>query len=382
MWQGHYYDGLSARRHDVTVKLTAVALQITKDDLTVINWPFSEITLQHGHLAGKALRLERGKETLNIHASDFSAAFKAASPAHSSNWGTPKEQKKTARYVLLIAALAAFLVLLYLWIIPFAADYAADIIPPQWEASLGESVVNDFTANYGQCTDPKITGPTDAIISRLDTSAQPHPYKFKIHIIKSPMVNAFAAPGGHIVIFTGLIAKTERPEELAGVLAHEMQHVLKRHATRSLFQNLSTYMLITLFTGGSSNTASLVNTFATMRYSRIAEAEADDTALKLLQKAQIDPTGMVTFFKIIEKIEKRKKIPAVLSYISTHPDTAERINHLNTAINAAPYVSTILLPDVAWKEAALVCSDGKEEKERDDVYDVEDGDEEETSKTE
>lgn len=381
MWQGQYYDGLSARRYDVTVKLTAVALQITKDDLTVVNWPLNEITLQHGHLANKAIRLERGRETLNVLAPDFQAAFKKASPEHASRWGTPKEQKKTARYALLIIAIAAFLVSLYIWIIPFAADYASATIPPQWEASLGESVAEDFTDHFQQCTDPKITAPVDAIISRLDASAQPHPYKFKTHIVKSSMVNAFAAPGGHIIIFTGLLDKTERPEELAGVLAHEMQHVLKRHATRSIFQNFTTYLLLTFFSGGSSRTAGLVNTFAATRYSRIAETEADDTGLKLLQKAGIDPTGMVTFFEVIKKKEKRRKMPSVFSYISTHPDTAERIKHLNAAIDANPSASTILLPDVAWEEATRVCSTGKKTNEKETVYDVEDADEE-TPKTE
>lgn len=381
MWQGHYYDGLTAKRHDVTVKLATASIQIIKDDQTVINWPFDEITLAHGHLAGSAMRLERSGETLNILSKDFPSAFKAASPKHKSGWGTPKEQKKTARFILLIFAIPLFLVSLYLWIIPFAANYAADTIPPQWEASLGESVVEGFTDNFKQCAKSEISKPIDAIVARLDDAAQPHPYKFKIHIIESPMVNAFAAPGGHIIIFTGLIEKTETPEELAGVLAHEMQHVLKRHATKSILQNLSTYALITLLTSGSSNTAGMVSAFATMRYSRLAEAEADDSGLKLLKKAQIDPNGMVAFFKTIEKDEKGKNMQGIFSYLSTHPDTAERIDSLNAAINASPYTPTTLLPDTAWKEAVQVCSGGKKNKERDDVYDVEDGEEEDAPKT-
>ncbi|OGQ52259.1 MAG: hypothetical protein A3J24_02755 [Deltaproteobacteria bacterium RIFCSPLOWO2_02_FULL_53_8] len=387
-WQGQYYDGLSARRYDVTVKLTNAAIQITKDDQSVVDWPFKEITLHHGHLASKAMRLERGRERLNIHAPDFPAAFKAASPEHASHWGTKKERKKNAHYAALIIALIASLAALYLWIIPFGADYAAATIPPSWESSLGESVVNDFTDHFPQCADPKITKPVDSIVTRLETAAQPHPYKFKVYIVKSDMINAFAAPGGHIIIFTGLLEKTKRPEELAGVLGHEAQHILKRHATKSLFQNLSTHVLITLFTGGSSNTAGLVNTFATMRYSRVAETEADDTGFKLLQKAKIDPTGMAAFFKVIEKREKKVKIPKVFSYISTHPDTAGRISRIEAAINANPYAAQPLLPDVAWEEARYVCSGGKkahdsDEQHEEDVYDVENGEvTEEAPKTE
>lgn len=364
MWQAQYYNGLTAARLDVMVKLSPDSLQIIKKDQGVVNWPLGEITAHAAHHAGEAMRLERGREKLNVPSPDFPAAFKAASPAHASKFGTPKTRKKNLIYAGAITALAGLLVSLYLWIIPFAADYAAAIVPPAWEARLGSSIADDFSERFQVCENPLAVDRVNAIVSSLDAAAQPHPYKFKVSIIKFPMVNALAAPGGYIIVFSGLLEKTERPEELAGVLAHEMQHVLKRHATRSIFHNVSTYMLVTLLTGGSSSAGGIVNTFTSMRYSQANETEADDAGLGLLQKAAIDPSGMVDFFKTMEKEEKHKNISGILSYVSTHPETAERIQRLNAAIAAHPSATAtkFLLPDMKWKDVATACSEVKGDK--------------------
>ncbi|MBI5561536.1 MAG: M48 family metallopeptidase [Deltaproteobacteria bacterium] len=358
-WQGYYYNGLTAERHGVTVSLGATSIRIVKADRTVIDWPFAEVTLNHRINADGTARLERGRETLAVGGPAFLTAFKTASPAHSSSLRNAGAAKRGAWITALILGAVPVIAALYLWIIPLAASYAALHVPPAWEERLGESIVLEFTASSPECNNPEATAQVSAIITILDAAAKPHPYTFKAHIIKNRMVNALAAPGGHIIIFTGLLERAGTPEELAGVLSHEMQHVLRRHATKSIFQNLSTYMLITLATGGSGNAAGIVNTFANLRYSRMNEREADEEGLRLLMKAGIDPDGMAAFFKKLE--ETRAKYPSALAYLSTHPATGDRVNYLEAEIKTRPFKvkAAPLLEGVDWQKAALACSGGR-----------------------
>ena len=116
-------------------------------------------------------------------------------------------------------------------------------------------------------------------------------------------------------------------EELAGVLAHEMQHVLKRHATRALIQHVSTGLLLAALSGDVTGPlaygAQSAQVLGQLQYSRRAEAEADAEGIKMVLAAKIDPAGTIRFF---DELSRRDKQPrSVLRYLSTHPSTGDRI---------------------------------------------------------
>src|SRR5438046_2895507 len=127
------------------------------------------------------------------------------------------------------------------------------------------------------------------------------PYPLRVYVVDMPTVNAFAAPGGSVVIFRGLLQRTDSPEQLAGVLAHEFQHVLQRHSTRAIIQHTSSGLLIAALTGDVTGPLAYgleaARVLGHLRYSREAETEAGAEGLTMLLAARVDPAGMITFFE-------------------------------------------------------------------------------------
>ena len=150
---------------------------------------------------------------------------------------------------------------------------------------------------------------------------------------KSPVVNAVALPGGNIVVFGGLLENTRSPEELAGVIAHEMQHISKRHVTKRIIEDSSAGVLISAISGDVTAVmvygVKIAHTLAMLRYSRQDEEEADAEGMKMILAAGVDPNGMIRFY---ETLKAKRKMPEIFKYVSTHPDVDERIVKLQSVI--------------------------------------------------
>jgi hypothetical protein len=153
-------------------------------------------------------------------------------------------------------------------------------------------------------------------------------------------VNAFALPGGVIVVNTGLIAATSRPEELAGVLAHEVQHVELRHSIRGMVKDLGLRGLFAFATGdrGGSLLGEAAVGLASLKFSRDDESQADQAAFDTLIAAEIDPSGLPAFFEIMHK--QGQHAPA--AFVSTHPLSADREAALRARLSTGTKVYTPL----------------------------------------
>lgn len=176
-------------------------------------------------------------------------------------------------------------------------------------------------------------------------------------VVNDPIVNALAAPGGYILVFRGLLERTRSPEELAGVLAHEFQHILKRHATRALLQNVSSGLLVAALMGDASGVMAFglesAQTLGTLRYSRQNEEEADTEGMRLLIQAGIDPAGMIAFFEVLQRGDRRG--PTISQYLSTHPQTQERLERLRSLAAQSQVKPVELLPDYDWRDIRNIC---------------------------
>ena len=149
----------------------------------------------------------------------------------------------------------------------------------------------------------------------------------------------------------------QTPEELAGVLAHELQHILQQHATRSLLEDTSTGLLLTVLTGDLSGAMAFgaegARKLAMLRYSRQYEEAADAQGLKMLTAARIDPAGMISFYSVL--MATAPDAPGLLSYLSTHPKTADRIDRLKSLSAAFGGETIRLLPELNWERVKRVC---------------------------
>jgi len=363
-WEGYYLDGRSAARHRAAIHLMRSGLQVTTEAGTLW-WPYPEIRQTQGFYAGEEVRLERGgeiPEALLVSNPAFLTELHRVAPGLATRFHDPARRRARAKLTLLAAlAVIGITTAMYLWGIPGMAGIVASQVPVSWEESLGGAVVENLAPASERCTDPTLARVVDEITTTLTRTLPASPYTFRVAVVDNPTVNAIAAPGGFIVLFRGLVERTQTPEELAGVLAHEMQHVVRRHATRLLVQNASTSLLLAALTGDARNAMTLglegARVLGILRYSRQYEEEADQEGIRTLIAARIDPAGMVRFFESLKEKEQGKE-PAFFTYLSTHPSTADRVERLKSLAAKADGQWVTLLPDLQWREINQLCHAG------------------------
>lgn len=187
----------------------------------------------------------------------------------------------------------------------------APLIPASWEQRYGDAIVGDFGGKY--C---KGAGGQEAL-ERLARRLSPDGPAFDMRVVDIKMVNAAALPGNHIVIFRELIAEADGPDEVAGILAHEIAHVRNRHVTEGMIRELGVGLVITALGGTTGGNADML---MGSRYSRAAEAEADRDAIAMLRRAGISPLATAKFFDRVGGGEKKLgRLATAFSYLSTHP---------------------------------------------------------------
>lgn len=179
------------------------------------------------------------------------------------------------------------------------------------------------------------------------TIAKKSPWKFQFHLLADPeTVNAFALPGGQIFITLGLLNKLETEAQLAGVLSHEMGHVIERHTAEQMAKNqLGQALVIAVGAAasqdGSSSSpymiAAMVNQMMQLRYGRQDELEADEWGLKLMSQAGFDPTAMIKVMEILKAASA--KSGGTLDIFQTHPNPDLRIQQIQDYLEKNPPAS-------------------------------------------
>mgnify|MGYP002628877288 CR=1 FL=1 len=196
------------------------------------------------------------------------------------------------------------------------------LVPAEAEEKLGEYTWEQVAPASGRCTDP---GPMNYVmaVSAPLLAAIDSPYTFRFAVVDDPSINAFALPGGFVTVHMGLLEAAESGDEVAAVLAHEMQHVLLRHGVVRILRQVGGWVLVGTVLG-FVDLGSLVGAAVTVvgtGYDRDQEREADEHGRALLRRARIDPRGMAIFFDRLAKETAGMTPPEILS---THPGSAER----------------------------------------------------------
>jgi Zn-dependent protease with chaperone function len=245
-----------------------------------------------------------------------------------------QRRARTGRTVAL-SLLAVFIVLPLLlllalfWQADRIAGAIAARIPVEQEQQFGRKVFEGMRGTLKL----KDGGPDVAQVRELGARlTQGSRFRYEFHVAEDPAINAFAMPGGVVVVHTGLLRAARRPEEIAGVLAHEVQHVELRHSLKALIKETGLRGLWAAVTGdlGSTLAGQAAVKLTSLRFSRDAEREADQRGFATLVAQDIDPQGMVDFFGTMQA-EARASAPA---WLSTHPDSAARQQSLRALRDA------------------------------------------------
>ena len=315
-FSGTFYDGKSANKYPVKLFLTQSQVELVFPDGRRISWLYPNLKISKTSSTGP-VHLERAtsgpntiSEAVMIEDPDFlHVAHQVAPGALGNVWNQP--HKRSLRYVLMIMAciiLPPLIFAIWVYAIPAMTDAVADQVPTDWEEKLGQDYFQTLFQDSIEEPNPQVRKALDVMAERLLTAVPDQPYHFKIYVHPSKLVNALALPGGTIVVFQGLINITETPEELAGVLAHEFQHVLKRHSTRGIIRSEAINIFATMISGDSMMNVILQagGMMEFLRYNRKLESQADAEGMKMLLASQIDPKGMIRIFEKLEEQQHRE----------------------------------------------------------------------------
>ncbi len=168
-----------------------------------------------------------------------------------------------------------------------------------------------------------------------NSDARQTPYKYDFHLLADPnVVNAFALPGGQVFVTTALVSQFETEDELAGVLGHEIGHVVARHgaeriAKQELTQGLTGAAVVASGDYNTAQAAQMIAGLVNMSYGRDQELESDDLGVRFMTQAGYDPEALITVMEILEKASGGQRQP---EFMSTHPSPENRVQKIRDAI--------------------------------------------------
>jgi Zn-dependent protease with chaperone function len=339
-FDGALADGRRAQRVAVAVTLGGDALVLEGGGEAPRTWPYAAITLLEDEGRRSPVRLAHGDERLVIEDPGFRAALALAAPRF-----RPRGALRTLALVFGLAIASSALGAALWWGTPLVVELAAAALPSAVETRLGEAVLRGIPGR--RCDQPAGRAALERLTQRL-LGDRRTPFPIRVGVVELGHVNAFAAPGGYIMLFDGLLQRAQSADEVAGVLAHELSHALKRHPSRHLVRTLGTSVLLDLLLGGGGTMRQAGEAVLALSYSRDLEREADDGALALLAGAGIGSAGFAAFLERVPASEG----PA---WLRTHPTTDER---RALAAAASPQAGTPSLAPQEWQALKAICQQG------------------------
>lgn len=336
--EGDYFDGSSAKPIQVIAKFGDASLTLMDGAGTILaHWPLASMRRlpgSEGHEDGiRLIPDHQADERLTIRDPDMIKAIREVCPDLDA---APKvERRHVSRVVIWLGAAVGSILLIVFVLAPAIAGRLAEMIPPESEAALGERVADQLVGVFGNfgARDPVCKGPEglaalDEMTVRLTKVSNSH-VPIRVRVLDTSIINAVALPGGQIFLFRGLIDQSESPEEVAGVLAHEIGHVIHRDPTREALRAAGTAGLIGLLLGdvtGGGAIAAVSEAMINAGYTREAEAAADAEAHRILASAGLPSTPFGDFFEWVSEQmdDQNETLKALMEHMASHPDPAAR----------------------------------------------------------
>ena len=358
---GAWFDGSSAGRHEVVVRLTPEGLRILQlpGESELAFWALRDLRpVDEASPDGpRRIRNSSSDALLVLDDPSMFAAIASRAPALSSRART--WTALSLRWAGLLAVSFVVLLAVFWLVVPRFAEQATRLVAPKWEERFGDELVVpvvrqlawlEGTDSAEFCTAPRGREVLEALTRRLSPPEWPH--DVHVRVVNLEMVNAFALPGGQILLSEGLLRYARSPDEVVGIIAHEMGHVLHRHATTAMIEALGVGFLFGVMLGdlGFSAVGMAGEALVRLSFSREAESEADQSAADLLRRAGLGTGGLVDFFERMD--EDVGDVPAHLAFLSTHPRNESRIRRFHRGPGAIrPSLET-----AEWRSLRRVCS--------------------------
>lgn len=319
-----YADGRAAVTHEVECELGADALSFSVGE-TRHTWAYADLkrTDDDNGRVGLKRRPDTGER---VFFEDDAAALRTAAPA----LFTPQARGIERPVVVgALAGVAATLAAAFLIGVPLSAGPIADSMPPQYRDQISDISWSQVNAFSDYCDDgDEASRILNSMAHRMMTAADiPQRDNIWITIVDAPIPNAFALPDESIIITADLIELAEHPDEIAGVIAHEIAHIERNHVMKNIVGNIGAGIFFDVVFGGAGVGQAIavasVN-LAGLRYSRDFEREADARGMDFLDAARIDTAGIASLFDHLRDMEREAGVEDVPTLLATHPNSAAR----------------------------------------------------------
>jgi len=359
-----YFDGITSARHDVFIQADENELRVIDADWRLLEeWPYAELRRQSA--PDGVLRLGRRGATVlaRLEVRDEALAAAIEDRAVSLDRGGARARQLRRKVLVWSFAAAASLIVTGIFGVPALTSRLIPFVPISMEQKLGKAVDKRVRSAIDarrrgaafECGNTADEMPGRAALNKLIgelTAVADLPLPLRVDVVRRAEPNAFALPGGRIYVYEGLIAKAQTPDELAGVLAHEIGHVAHRDGTRTVLQAAGLSFLFGMMLGdfvGGGAVVIAARVVLKSSYSRHVEAAADTYSVDLMTKAGGDPRALSVILARIVGDKKRG-----MKILENHPDTKDRI----TAINAIAISSKTspLLDAADWSALKRICA--------------------------
>ena len=363
-------EGHTAVRRSTFVDLGAHQLRILDEQGKLIDeWSYTGLRFIDTLYRGQSVRLshcDHDKACLTVEDQRFLPLLRGTIPCLR---GQRRIQRGTSARLLCCSIAVIVMGLGLFWWGPRLADPLARMVPMRWEEPLGWYLTESFVQHAPVCNGAAGQAALKVLTERLlPTTLSQMPLKFQVR--KAHVINAFALPGGQVMMFHGLVKAARSPEEVAGVLAHEMAHQIQRHPMRGLVRSMGLRMISGTVMGGFSMTIAsgtrVGETLFSLSYNREDELEADRVGVELLNNADIRGDGLIDFFMRYQggtamTVSRAKKGEStqehLMTFLSTHPPGQERLTTIRSMVRG----KRDALTTEQWKALQTIC-DGIDEK--------------------
>ena len=230
----------------------------------------------------------------------------------------------------------------------YLKHFRVEELTKETEHNLGDLILNELQKRGGELESDTVYSFINGIKKRLCTANGINDTSITLHILVRDEVNAIALPDRHLVVYTGMIRYCKSPEELSGVLAHEIGHIEHGHVMKRLRKEVGLSMLVAL-AGGEANgeiARETARRLSSTAFDRQLEGEADAFAVHMMAKAEIDPEA---FADVIFRLSQEKNdIPKRFEWISTHPNSQDRCAEILRLRKQETFMSRPIADSAAW----------------------------------
>lgn len=354
-----HYDGRNANRWQAQLHGDAAGFRLTGDGWETGPWHWTDLVAVDQAGPDEVFGHKRELGWRIGFAGEVPEAIAALLPRRQRYGGIIDRVglvKATAAFACIAAAVLFVGIKAPGWVAPF--------VPQSWEDSLGDAMVGDFGGRY--CHTPEGDAALKALVHKVD----PGGHTRSVEVANIRMVNAIALPGRRVILFTDLVEKAKSPDEVAGVLGHEIGHVEHRHTLTALMRQLG---LSVILGGLDGSGGAQVNTLLGLSFSREAEHEADLSAIESLKSANISPLPTAGFFgrlasppredKSARKDQRtqetrEEQLEANAGWLASHPTSKSREALFNSAAVKGRRYDPALTDD-QWDALKGMCVDDR-----------------------